>query len=154
MDAFSNALNELLVDTYRSIIKFEEEMLARNSDFDLSIGEMHMIEYIARNREKGKTISDIAEHLQLSRPSVTVAINKLVGKGFVEKARCSDDARVVYVKVTRLGGRADVMHRYFHRQMIREITGQLTRDDKDALLDVVQRLNNFFRHKVKDMEEA
>ena len=112
---------------------------------------MHAIEFVARDMEKGKTISDIAKYLRLTPPSVTVAVNKLVRKGFVEKARCSDDARVVYVKVTRLGKRANTMHRYFHRQMIRNITRELSQEDKDALIDVVQRLNDFFRRKAADL---
>ena len=78
MDAYADSLNELLVDTYHAIIKVEEEMLKKAGRLDLSIGELHMIEFIAKDKERGKSISEIAQKQDLSLPSVTIAINKLV----------------------------------------------------------------------------
>ena len=151
MDAFEAALNTLLMDTYHSIMKVEEEMLQNNGQLDLSIGELHMIEFIAKDRDRGKTISEIAENQNLTLPSVTVAVNKLVKKGFVEKERCQEDARVVWVKVSRQGRKADTIHRYFHRQMIRSITGELTEEDRASLLVGVSKLNDFFHKKLAEM---
>ena len=153
MDAFEAALNTLLMDTYHSIMKVEEQMLQSSGQLDLSIGELHMIEFIAKDRERGKTISAIAEHQNLTLPSVTVAVNKLVKKGFVEKERCQEDARVVRVKVTRMGRKADSVHRYFHRQMIRSITKELTEEDRASLLVGISKLNTFFEKKLLEMHE-
>lgn len=93
MDAFQRELNALMVETYRSILKVEEGMLRQQSQMDLSIGEMHMIEAIAKEKEKGRTITDIAQDQSLSLPTVTVAINKLARKGYVEKIRDDKDGR-------------------------------------------------------------
>ena len=98
MDAFQRELNALMVETYRSILKVEEGMLRQQSQMDLSIGEMHMIEAIAKEKEKGRTITDIAQDQSLSLPTVTVAINKLARKGYVEKNRVDKVGRVVYVR--------------------------------------------------------
>ena len=153
MDAFSNALNELLVDTYRSIVTVEEEMLRSTGKLDLSIGEMHMIEFIAKNKEQGQTISDIARHQELSVPSVTIAINKLVRKNYVEKVRCEKDGRRVYVKVTRLGAKADAVHRYFHEQMLRAVLREVDEEDRASLLKGIESINRFFHRQVEEMRQ-
>ena len=70
-----------------------------------------MVDRSTKSREEGRTISSIAEDLGISMPSVTVAINKLQAKGYVQKVRCEADSRVVYVKLTRSGKRADAAHR-------------------------------------------
>ena len=83
MDDFASKMNELLVDTFHSILKVEENMLSQFQS-NLSISEMHLIEAIGKNKETGRTISDIANELSITSASVT-AINKLVKKGHVER---------------------------------------------------------------------
>ena len=87
MKPLEEQLNDLIVDAYRSILKVEETILKRTDSIDLSINEMHMLEAVGKGKNKPKTISEIAEDLGITLPSVTVAINKLVKKGYVEKLR-------------------------------------------------------------------
>ena len=100
MKPLEEQLNDLIVDAYRSILKVEETILKRSDNIDLSINEMHMLEAVGKGKNKPKTISEIAEDLGITLPSVTVAINKLVKKGYVEKLRGEEDARIVYVTLT------------------------------------------------------
>ena len=46
MEDFSYRLNDLLVDTFRSILKVEEQMLQKHLTLNLSINEMHLIESV------------------------------------------------------------------------------------------------------------
>ena len=103
MKPLEEQLNDLIVDAYRSILKVEETILKRSDNIDLSINEMHMLEAVGKGKNKPKTISEIAEDLGITLPSVTVAINKLVKKGYVEKLRGEEDARIVYVTLTKQG---------------------------------------------------
>ena len=114
MKPLEEQLNDLIVDAYRSILKVEETILKRTDSIDLSINEMHMLEAVGKGKNKPKTISEIAEDLGITLPSVTVAINKLVKKGYVEKLRGEEDARIVYVTLTKQGKKIDSVHRYFH----------------------------------------
>lgn len=106
MKPLEEQLNDLIVDAYRSILKVEETILKRSDNIDLSINEMHMLEAVGKGKNKPKTISEIAEDLGITLPSVTVAINKLVKKGYVEKLRGEEDARIVYVTLTNRGRRS------------------------------------------------
>ena len=44
MKPFEEQLNEVIVDTYRSILRVEENILKRSDQTDLSISEIHMLE--------------------------------------------------------------------------------------------------------------
>lgn len=152
MDEFSARLNNLLVDTFRSILKVEEQMLQKHLTLNLSISEMHLIESVGKGGEAGLTISSIADDLSISLPSVTVAINKLQAKGYVEKARGATDSRMVYVKLTRNGRRVDEVHRRFHETMVESIADYLSVEERQTLTAGIVKLNSFFKDKLKAEE--
>jgi len=155
MDKFSLELNELLVTAYRSVLKLEELMLASVEDqLDLSISELHMLDAISRGQnEEGMTISDIAQKLEITLPSVTVAINKLAKKGYVEKVKSKQDGRVVHVRLTHQGKRINLAHQYFHEQMVRSVAASMTPEQKDVLLTGMRNLDSFFKRKIELMEK-
>lgn len=80
MKPFEEQLNEVIVDTYRSILRVEENILKRSDQTDLSISEIHMLEAVGKGKDRRRTISELAEVLNITLPSVTVAINKLMKK--------------------------------------------------------------------------
>lgn len=145
MDEFSSRLNHLLVDTFRSILKVEEQMLQKHLTLNLSISEMHLIESVGKGGDEGLTISSIAEDLSVSLPSVTVAINKLQAKGYVEKTRDKADSRRACVKLTRNGRRVDGVHRHFHELMIKGLAEDLSEAERRALTEGMVKLNAFFK---------
>ena len=84
MDAFSKELNDLLTDAFWSVLKIEERAANTVANGDLSISEMHMLEAVSKDEEYGRTISELAADQQITLSSVTIAVNKLVKKGYVE----------------------------------------------------------------------
>ena len=50
MKPFEEQLNEVIVDTYRSILRVEENILKRSDQTDLSISEIHMLEAVGKGR--------------------------------------------------------------------------------------------------------
>lgn len=153
MDAFSIELNNLLVDTFRSILKVEEHILRSSGRVDLTISELHMIESVGKNHNSGKTISDIAEDLGITLPSVTIAIGKLMKKGYVQKTKSDTDGRTVIVTLTKLGLKMDAAHRYFHETMVRAVSKGLSEEEKASMLKGIVKLNAFFEKKLLPSEE-
>ena len=146
MGTFAADLNELLVEIYRNIEILEESEL-KKSRLNLSISEIHLIELIAK-AGGGMTVSEIAERLKVTRPSVTVAVNKLVQKGYCETRRREDDGRAVAVALTKAGRKVEAFHARCHRSMIREISDDLTENEKAELLRTMSRINTYFRTKI------
>jgi DNA-binding MarR family transcriptional regulator len=151
MDPFSAQLNEMLVNTYRSVLAIEEAMLMNLSGDNLSISEMHMIEAVADGGPDGRTVTDIAQALSISPPSVTMMVKRLEKKGFVVKAKCEKDGRRTYVRLSELGRRADISHRYFHRQMVRAVGRSIPEEEKAALLHGLTALNQFFHQRALEL---
>ena len=149
MKPFEEQLNEVIVDTYRSILRVEENILKRSDQTDLSISEIHMLEAVGKGKDRRRTISELAEVLNITLPSVTVAINKLMKKGYVEKVRGEEDGRIVYVSLTRRGRRIDSAHRYFHESMVRSIIRDMTESEMQALYKGVMKLDAFLKEQLK-----
>ena len=146
MGTFAADLNELLVEIYRNIEILEESEL-KKSRLNLSISEIPLIELNAK-AGGGMTVSEIEERLKVTRPSVTVAVNKLVQKGYCEKRRREDDGRAVAVALTKAGRKVEAFHARCHRSMIREISDDLTENEKAELLRTMSRINTYFRTKI------
>lgn len=152
LDSFEKELNDILVDTFRSILKVEEDTL-RSTRVNLSISELHLLEAVGKNREEGRTISDIAQELDVTLPSVTVAINKLLKKGYVQKVKSAGDGRMVLVTLTKLGRKMDNVHRHFHEQMVRKVSAGLSEEEKRVLTRGIVKLDEFFKKKSTEMEK-
>lgn len=150
MDRFATELNEVLVDTYHIIEQVEEQAVKNTKSMDLSISELHFLEAVGR--DQGKTVSDIAQSLNVTLPSVTNAVNKLVKKGYVTKEKGAADGRTVWVTLTRLGKKMCAAHRYFHAQMVRNISTEFSDAEKEQVLELMYKLNRFFQEKLKGME--
>ncbi len=143
MDPFSIALNDLLVNTFHMILKMEEETLRSMSGNKLSISELHMLEAIHRDPEKGRTITDIAQDLSITLPTVTVAVGKLAQKGYVRKHKGREDGRTVHVLLTEEGRRAEAAHRFFHRHMVQAVTKNIPQNEREVLLRGLRNLQEF-----------
>ena len=152
MDLYNAEFNDLLVTAYKSVIKVEELILQDMSNSDLSISEMHMLESIGKDPSAGMTIGGIAQALGITLPSVTIQVQKLEKKGYVTKERNAFDARSVHVKPTEKGRRAEVAHRYFHRQMVRAITKGMDENERVALMQGLTKLNAFLTDKIESRQ--
>ncbi|MFH1512135.1 MAG: MarR family transcriptional regulator [Bacillota bacterium] len=152
MDVFNRELNRLLVMAYRKINKLEESILHSVSGTDLSISEMHLLEAVGDQKDAGIPLYELAQRMELSPPTVTVAINKLSKKGFVLKSKSEKDKRSVIVQLTRMGRKMNAAHRYFHEQMVHDIDKLLTPVEREGLLRGIELLNRFFQDALDEME--
>lgn len=152
-DAFSLHMNEVLVETFRAILKVEEQMVQSNENLNLSISEIHLLEAVGKHGGEGRTISELAQELDITLSSVTIAVNKLEKKGYVCKARGTQDGRTVFAALTQRGEKVNHIHQAFHRKMVRNITEGLSEREKDALLQGIVKLNDFFHNKLSHLED-
>jgi len=149
-DDFGDRLNDLIVRTFHSILKVEERALRESGSTDLSMSEMHLIEAVSLLQHAKATVSDLAAYLDVTLPSVTVAVNKLQAKGYLAKVRATSDARKVYVALTDLGEAVNDYHLLFHQRMVDAISRNFTPQEKGVLLQGVVRLNEFFENLSED----
>ncbi|EOT29070.1 fatty acid biosynthesis transcriptional regulator FabT [Enterococcus saccharolyticus] len=136
-------INSLLVDVFNDILVIEESELKKSRFNDLSITEMHTIEAIGMYKKK--TTSEVAKELSITVGTLTIAINRLVKKGYVERIRSEDDRRVVKLSLTKKGKLLYRVHQHFHSQMIKEILVNMEEDEQHALLQALDNLHQFLQ---------
>lgn len=147
MEAFNRQLNDLLVDTFKVITKIEEVSI-RRTGCELSVSEVHILEAVAKAGSEGRSISDIADDLRITLPSVTIAINKLVKKGYVQKVKSSLDGRMVFVILTAEGQKMEMVHRYFHKRLVSNLAAGLSEEEKESLYKAMLKMNSFFERRL------
>ncbi|MFV0516637.1 MAG: nitronate monooxygenase [Aminipila sp.] len=136
-------LNEILVSLMNSVLKVEEQALKESTSTDLSITEIHTLEAIGIG--KLKTMTQVAGSLKISVSTLTVAINKLVKKGYVDRWRIPEDRRIVKIGLTPSGEEVVREHQQFHTSMIDDITASMSENEAEVLLKSLEGLRDFFR---------
>lgn len=136
------ALNEVLVKLFRSINTIEEQAIRTEEYKDVTTNDMHVMEAIGTGA--AKNMSAVAKALMVTTGTLTISVNSLVKKGFVERVRSEEDRRVVLVSLTEKGKKAHECHRLFHERMIESIVDQLTEEEKVVLEKALNNVNRFF----------
>jgi DNA-binding MarR family transcriptional regulator len=155
MDTAQEQFNELLVETYRNILKVEQNMMRSDTREPLSIAEVHAIEVVSKAGES--TISDIGRELDITPATVTATVDRLEKKGYVRRRRSWEDRRVVFVQLTDMGRKIDRIHKMFHARMVAQVLAEFTEEEKRIMLQGAEKLNMFFKnaaHKNNHQQEA
>lgn len=141
----NSALNELLVVLFRDINEIEEKAVRTGQYKNMTANDMHVIEAIGING--AKNMSAVAKALNVTTGTLTIAINSLVKKNYVERVRSEEDRRVVLVSLTPKGRKAFYHHKKFHDDMIDQIVEQLDEPEKAVLEKALTTLAEFFKNK-------
>lgn len=136
-------LNEVLVKLFRDINNIEEQAVKKGEFKDLTVNDMHVIEAI--DAKEAKNMSTVARTLLVTTGTLTISVNGLVKKGFVERTRSEEDRRVVLISLTEKGRRAFAQHERFHQNMIEAVIKGLTQEEQVVLGKALVNLNEFFR---------
>lgn len=142
MDTYAT-LNDALVNLFRDVMTLEEQAIITQQYQDITNNDMHVIQAIGLGEPKN--MSTIAKMLSVTVGTLTIAMNSLVKKGYVNRERGKEDRRVVYISLSEKGRCAYQHHEQFHRQMIDAILSDLTQDETESLVRALAKLNQWFR---------
>lgn len=143
MDAYKT-INDVLVNLFHEIWELEEKAIITGEFRDISNNDMHIIEAIGLG--EGRTMSSVARSLGITAGSLTTSMNSLVKKKYVERGRCEEDRRVVYISLTEKGRKAYEHHADFHRQMTSAALERLSEEEIPMLVKTLDSLASFFRN--------
>lgn len=143
----NNILNELFVKLFRNINAIEETAIRTEEYIDVTTNDMHVMEAIGPDGSKNMTT--VAKALAVTTGTLTISMNSLVKKGYVNRIRSEEDRRVVLVTLTDKGQKAFYHHQKFHQEMIDAIVGELSGAEKQVLAKALENLYDFFLSKQK-----
>lgn len=143
MEPNLETINDYLASVFNDILTIEESELKKSQFNDLSITEMHTIEAIGMYRKK--TSTEVAKELSITVGTLTVAINNLVKKSYVERIRSEDDRRVVKLGLTKKGKLLFRVHQHFHKEMVMNTLKGMDKPEEQALLKALKNLHDFLQ---------
>lgn len=147
-DRYASELNAFLVEVFNDILK-TEELYVTESCADLSVREMHIIEEVCRAVDEGRDnrSSAIAAAQHVTAGTLTVAVNQLEAKGYLERVRDGSDKRSVRLRPTEKGREADRRHAGFHRELVEATVSTLTPEEAEVLARGLSGIAAFIRKK-------
>jgi DNA-binding MarR family transcriptional regulator len=135
MNDYDSRINELLIRIFDEILITEQKALQVGTFGDLSIAEMHTLEGIGMY--ESRTMTETAQRLSVTTGTLTVAVDRLVRKGYVQRHRDNNDKRIVRVNLTRKGKLAYRLHLKFHTLLVDRITKPLAEHERNLLIRVL-----------------
>jgi DNA-binding MarR family transcriptional regulator len=147
MNEHDSHVNDLLLEIFENILVTEQKALRRGSFSDLSIAEMHTLEGIGLY--DAHTMSETAARLEITTGTLTVAVDKLVKKGYVERLRDEADRRIVRVCLTRKGKLAYRMHTKFHTLLVERLLLPLDDSGRRTLVQTLETIAAFTREQYR-----
>lgn len=133
-----NSYNNLIKIVEKiSVMMGEFEDRALNSDelSDLTVKQIYYLDSIAKLKKP--TFSELAEELEVTKPTVTMAVNRLINLGYISKVQSEQDKRVYHLLLTEKGERVVSVHNQAHRDFAREISSKLSDNELEKLVKIL-----------------
>lgn len=145
-------VDDMLSKTFNSIQYVERASLSNRLTEGLSISELRTINAVGLYECNPMKV--IAERLNVTLATVTVAIDKLVRKGFMRRIRSEVDRRQVLVKLTTKGRKAYRANDAFHRNMVDTALADLSPEEERAFLLGLEKIKEFFDNEYERMRAS
>lgn len=131
---------DLVAQTLLARTSLLTRLLMRSGSRELTRTELGLLSTLS---QRPRRITQLAETEALTQPAISKLVDKLAARGLVERARATDDGRVVVVSISPEGlSMLESVSRQT-RDLLRRVAAQLSDDDLGALVaagEVLERL--------------
>ena len=129
---------KVLQDISFKLRKIKEREITRLGLDDFSMTSFRYIEAIYKLGRP--TIIELTKELELSKPTVTIMINKLVEQGFVNKSKSDQDGRYYYLGLSDKGIQVIQSYNETHKKFSREISTLFNEQEMETLNTLLKRI--------------
>lgn len=105
---------------------------------DLSQQQLHYLQVIVRLQNP--TITELARKLKLTKPTVTVLVDKLVSRGYVRRVPSDSDRRVTHLHIDEKGKIVEQIQKSAYKKMEDRISSELDESEIAMLTDILKKL--------------
>ena len=107
--------------------EMEAEAFEQEGFSNLSMRQLLYLETIAQMGRP--TFSELADQLDVTKPSVTALVKKLMKMGYVKKVQSQGDLRIYHIVLTAKGEQFTEMHDQTHRLLAERLTKNLNEQE-------------------------
>lgn len=130
-----------IVEKLSGIMGQMEENAKEQYNFsELTLTQMHYLEVI--NYLGNPNLTELASALRLSKPTVTVAVEKLIEKDYLFKVQSDEDRRSQHIHLTEKGLLINGMHDYAHRRIVEYMRRNLSDEELNELIRLLGKVIN------------
>jgi len=86
------------------------------------------------------TLTELAQRLDLSKPSVTAIVTRLIDAGYITKVQSDEDHRCAHLHMTRHGSKISRIHDQIHQIIAEYLIKNLTSAEKKQFLAILNRV--------------
>lgn len=104
----------------------------------LTYTQMHYLEAV--NLLENPNITELAVYLKLTKPTVKVAIDKLIERDYVYKVLSDEDRRSSHLHLTEKGKLINQMHDYAHKRIAESIGKKLSNQELELLIGLLDKV--------------
>lgn len=143
----NNRISEQLIELFENILSIEQQFVENELKKQISMTEVHTLAAIGV--DELSNMSEIAKRLHITVGTLTVTINKLVKKNYVERYKSEKDRRFVKIGLTKLGKEIYMIHEKFHNNLATTLTMGLNDVEKVGVVKAVENLYEFVEQDYK-----
>ncbi len=126
------------------------EMRGRVSS-DLSVPQFRALSYV--RRYPGTSLSDVAEHVGLTLPSISKMIDRLEARNFVQRSGAPEDRRRICLDLTPLGQETLARASAATREHLAQQLAALTSDERAVIIQAMSNLRKVFGAEAVELAE-
>jgi len=106
-------IEALIEKLSQSMERFETQTFKNSSLSNLTSTQVFYLDAIFQL--KNPNLSELASYLNVSKPTVTFAINKMESQGYVKKTQSNEDRRFFSLHLTSKGNKLAKVHDAIHK---------------------------------------
>jgi DNA-binding MarR family transcriptional regulator len=114
---------DIIAKFSRMIGQMEETAKEQFNFNDLTLTQMNYLETIYQLRNPNLT--ELSTEMNLTKPTVKVAIDKLIEKDYIYRVKSDEDRRSAHLHLTEKGKHINQMHDEAHKRMVELMTKNL-----------------------------
>lgn len=138
-----NELFDTLFDSFRKLL-YPEEWIS----IDLYLSKSELLTLLQVDRNGEIIMSQIADYINIPMSTATGLVERLVKKGYIERARSESDRRIVTIRLSSEGKKLADGLKQTIAGYIKLVYDALTEDEKKLLFGIFTKITDIISNKV------
>jgi len=118
--------------------KVLEDTISQSDFSDLTQQQFHYLQVIVRM--KNPTLTELADELGLTKPTVTVLVNKLVEKGYITRVKSDEDRRSIHLIINKKGAKVNSLREIAHNRIAEKIKSGFSETETVIFSELLKKL--------------
>jgi DNA-binding MarR family transcriptional regulator len=118
--------------------KVLEETISESDFSDLTQQQFHYLQVIVRM--KNPNLTELAAELGITKPTVTILVDKLVEKGYVSRVQSDEDRRTLHLHISTKGDKIRALREKVNNRIAKKIRSGLSESEVIILAELLRKI--------------